>query len=81
MEEPNKEETKFFGLSLTMIGAFILTLPPLAALFGINFSNEDAIFVNTQIDAIFTAIGGVMVVVGRIRASTPLRLLPWQKTE
>jgi hypothetical protein len=70
------KDTKFFGLSITMIGAFILTIPPLAALFGFNFSNEDAIFVNTQIDAICTAIGSLMVIIGRIRANNNLTVLP-----
>lgn len=67
-------EKNFLG-SKTIWGTVIAVVPTLAPLIGISFSAEDAAMVSNSIDAIITAVGGLLAIYGRIKATTSLTFL------
>ncbi len=69
-------DTKFFLSSKTIIGAILTAIVAFAPLVGLSFSADDAQLVSTQIDAILKAIGILLVVWGRLTATTSLTIKP-----
>ncbi|MGB1215052.1 MAG: hypothetical protein ACPG4X_16920 [Pikeienuella sp.] len=61
--------TKSALKSMTLWGALIMLLPQVAPLIGYTVTEDDAKALVSAVEAIVTAVGGVMVIVGRIRAT------------
>ena len=67
---------KFFLTSKTVWGAFLAVAPTILPMFGMSFGADDVTFINSQIDAIMTGVGGLLALYGRVKAVTGLKMLP-----
>ncbi|OYW72984.1 MAG: hypothetical protein B7Z37_23260 [Verrucomicrobia bacterium 12-59-8] len=77
--------TKNALLSKGVIGGALAAVSGLAVIFGIGFTADDAKNVGDMIDVIIekslgisAAVGGILAVIGRIKAETKIKF-PWQK--
>jgi hypothetical protein len=69
--------SKFYLDSLGMRGAItgiIGALPTFGRLFGLEITDEEVNAISQGVEAVLLAAGSVMVIVGRWRATQPLRL-------
>jgi hypothetical protein len=60
--------------SLTIKGAFVLLIPMLLALFGINLGADAAGIINNLIEVGIQFVGLAMVIYGRLRATQKVTL-------
>jgi uncharacterized membrane protein len=63
---------KFFMKSMTVWGILIMAAPQVAILLGIDFTAADAAEADGHVQTIITAIGGLLAVIGRVRAKQGL---------
>lgn len=69
---------KFFLKSTTVIGIIVGFLPTILPIFGISFNVEDGAMLTGTWDAIIQAIGGVMAIVGRVKAVGSISFNPFK---
>ena len=69
---------KFILKSKTVVGAIVMLLPVLAQLFGFSFSADDSAMITEGWDQVVSAIGAVMVVIGRFTAKSNISLNPFK---
>ncbi len=66
---------KFFLKSKTILGVLIMVTTNLGPLVGLSFGADDAAMVTADIDAILTALGGLLATYGRVKAKSSLSIL------
>ena len=63
---------KSFLKSKTIWGAAIAVAPAAAGLFGYSITGANIAEASEHVNAVVTAIGGLLVVVGRVKATTQI---------
>ena len=66
-------DVKSFVASKTIWGAGIAILPQLLSLFGLEISAADAEGIVSHVDAVVTAVGGLLAIYGRVTAKKAIR--------
>lgn len=61
--------SKSFLKSKTIWGAVIAVAPAVASMIGLSLSSADASEAVTHLDSIVTAVGGLIVIYGRVTAT------------
>ncbi|APX23207.1 MULTISPECIES: hypothetical protein [Salipiger] len=67
-------ETKSIFASKGIWGGIIAILPPAMSLVGLDLSPQDAQGIVGHLDAIVSAVGGLVAIYGRVTAKTALRV-------
>ncbi|SFC10614.1 hypothetical protein [Salipiger profundus] len=67
-------ETKSIFASKSIWGGIIAILPPAMSLVGIDLSPQDAQGIVGHVDAIVSAVGGLVAIYGRVTARKALRV-------
>ncbi len=78
-----EDQSKWIVKSKTLWGAIIMALPVLGPALGLDLSPEDVTSIGEEgagfIDKAFGAVGALLVIWGRVSASTKATLLPKPK--
>lgn len=72
-------QPKWFLKSKTIIGLLITILPTMAELLGLTLTQGDVNFISAEVDKIIMGMGAALVVVGRFKSTTSIKLLPQGK--
>lgn len=72
-------QPKWFLKSKTIIGLLITVLPTMAELFGLTLIPGDVNFISAEMDKAIMGMGAVLVVIGRFKSTTSIKLLPQGK--
>lgn len=72
-------QSKWFLKSKTIIGLLITLLPTMAELFGLTLTHGDVNFISAEMDKVIMGMGAALVVVGRFKSTTSIKLLPQGK--
>jgi len=72
-------QPKWFLKSKTIIGLLITVLPTMAELFGLTLTPGDINFISAEMDKVIVGAGAILVVVGRFKSTTSVKLLPQGK--
>jgi hypothetical protein len=75
-----EDQPKWIAKSMTLWGAVITAVPVIAPLIGVDISPDDVATIGDSgvsiINAGFGIVGAVMVIYGRLRATTKATMLP-----
>ena len=66
-------ERKHFLASKGVWGGIIAVLPPALSIVGVDLSPEEAQGIAGHVDAIISAVGGLLAIYGRVTASKALK--------
>ncbi len=72
-------QSKWFLKSKTIIGLFITILPTVAELLGLTLTQGDVNFISAEVDKIIMGVGAILVMIGRFKSTTSIKLLPQGK--
>lgn len=72
-------QPKWFLKSKTIIGLLITVLPTVAELFGLTLTPGDVNFISAEMDKVIMGMGAALVVIGRFKSTTSVKLLPQGK--
>jgi len=72
-------QPKWFLKSKTVIGLFITILPTVAELLGLTLTQGDVNFISAEVDKIIMGAGAILVMIGRFKSTTSIKLLPQGK--
>lgn len=69
-------QSKWFLKSKTIIGLLITLLPTVAELLGVTLAQGDVNFISAEIDKMIMGAGAILVIIGRFKTTTSIKLLP-----